>query len=115
MLIATVASSFAVGLKEGDGLYRGLLDLFVRLFDSILHVSSYVRIAAVSITHMVFSDLILRAYRPGPVGFAAWLLLTLLLIVVVETLFASIQVLRLHWAEWFYNSINSQTVIHLAP
>jgi len=103
VFVLIVASSFGVSIVEGETVYMGVLDTVRRLFDSALHVSSYVRIAAVGLTHVVFSDLLLHVLRPGPVGFASWLILTLLLIVVVETFFASMQTLRLHWTEWFYN------------
>lgn len=101
--VLVAAGAVGASVLEGEGVGPGLLETLRRLFESTLHVSSYIRIAAVSLTHVVFSDLLLDVLGPSPARFAAWFLLTLLLIVGVETFFASLQTVRLHWTEWFFN------------
>lgn len=103
VLAAILATGFAVSLLEGGSAFVGLIEIFRELFYSLMHVSSYIRVAAVSVTHAVFSSLLIKVLGPTPASFAAWLVLTFLLIIVVETFLASLQTLRLHWDEWFYN------------
>ncbi len=89
----------------------GAMHWFESMLASLSHTLSYVRILAMKIIHDVFSLLFLlllgsvTASVSGLVGifvgWSAFSILTVLMILLLETAFVFMQSLRLHWVEWF--------------
>lgn len=77
---------------------EGVAESMEQFLSSISHTVSYLRIVALNMAHGLLSKLILPA---SPVGFIAFVLGTLFLILGLEQFLAFLHTLRLHWVEWF--------------
>ena len=86
-----------------EGTFEGIGHWMESMFASISHTISYIRIMAMKMIHDVFSILFLGILFATPIyiGVPIFALLTIIMILVLETAFVFLQALRLHWVEWF--------------
>lgn len=86
-----------------EGPFEGVGHWMESMFASISHTISYIRIMAMKMIHDVFSILFLGILFATPIyiGAPVFALLTIIMILVLETAFVFLQDLRLHWVEWF--------------
>jgi V/A-type H+-transporting ATPase subunit I len=86
-----------------EGPFEGVGHWMESMFASISHTISYIRIMAMKMIHDVFSILFLGVLFATPIyiGAPVFALLTIIMILVLETAFVFLQDLRLHWVEWF--------------
>ena len=86
-----------------EGPFEGVGHWMESMFASISHTISYIRIMAMKMIHDVFSILFLGILFGTPIyiGAPVFALLTIMMILVLETAFVFLQDLRLHWVEWF--------------
>ena len=86
-----------------DGPFEGFGQWMESMLASISHTISYIRIMAMKMIHDVFSILFLGVLFAMPiyVGAPVFAMLTLVMILVLESAFVFLQALRLHWVEWF--------------
>lgn len=87
---------------KGDGVIHWIEALFA----SLSHTISYARILAMKMIHDGFSILFLGILNTSSIVLAVgtgavFALLTIVVILGLETLFVFMQALRLHWVEWF--------------
>jgi V/A-type H+-transporting ATPase subunit I len=88
----------------------GLMHAFESLLASLSHTISYVRILAMKLIEDVFYHLFLgvllffaawKTIAGAIIGYTLFAILTIVLILILETAFVFMQSLRLHWVEWF--------------
>jgi len=86
-----------------DGPFEGFGHWMESMLASISHTISYIRIMAMKMIHDVFSILFLGILFAMPIylGAPVFGMLTLIMILVLESAFVFLQDLRLHWVEWF--------------
>lgn len=86
-----------------EGPFEGVGHWMESMFASISHTISYIRIMAMKMIHDVFSILFLGILLGTPiyVGVPVFAVLTIMMILVLESAFVFLQDLRLHWVEWF--------------
>jgi len=86
-----------------EGPFEGVGHWMESMLASISHTISYMRIMAMKMIHDVFSLLFLGILFSLPiyVGVPIFGLLTMVMIMILESAFVFLQDLRLHWVEWF--------------
>jgi V/A-type H+-transporting ATPase subunit I len=102
-VLGTPAVLMLVAKIRIEGSFEGVGHWMESMFASISHTISYIRIMAMKMIHDVFSILFLGILFGTPIyiGAPVFALLTIIMILVLESAFVFLQDLRLHWVEWF--------------
>jgi vacuolar-type H+-ATPase subunit I/STV1 len=102
-MLGIPAALMLVAKARIEGPFEGVGHWMESMFASISHTISYIRIMAMKMIHDVFSILFLGILFATPIyiGAPVFALLTIIMILVLETAFVFLQDLRLHWVEWF--------------
>jgi len=103
LLLGLPSGLMLVAKVRMEGPFEGIGHWMESMLASISHTISYMRIMAMKMIHDVFSLLFLGIYVTMPIyfGVPVFGLLTLVMILILESAFVFLQALRLHWVEWF--------------
>jgi len=103
LLLGLPSALMLIAKLRIEGPFEGIGHWMESMLASISHTISYIRIMAMKMIHDVFSLLFLGTLYAMPIylGVPVFSLLTLVMILVLETAFVFLQSLRLHWVEWF--------------
>ncbi|HIH44405.1 MAG TPA: hypothetical protein HA257_04815 [Candidatus Methanoperedenaceae archaeon] len=96
------AEGIYINKIEGKGILSGAMVPFYLGLKYSLNLISYMRLVIMALVHSTVSATIIAVSAETGASLVVSGLVTVVLIIVVDTFVVLVQTLRLHWVEWFY-------------